>query len=58
MSHGYIRHIEPGCIIEDDPGEWRPARPVTDADRDRIREQQIERLLHPPRGPLYYRPRP
>ena len=43
---GSVRSFEPGCVVADDPGEVvRSAKPISAADRDRMREQHISRLL-------------
>ena len=43
---GSVRSIEAACIVADDPGEVvRGAKPISAADRDRMREQHISRLL-------------
>jgi len=43
---GSVRSIEAACIVADDPGEVvRGAKPISAADRDRMREQHIARLL-------------
>ena len=43
---GSVRSIEATCIVADDPGEVvRGAKPISAADRERMREQHISRLL-------------
>ncbi len=43
---GSVRSFEAACIVPDDPGEVvRGAKPISAADRDRMREQHIVRLL-------------
>lgn len=43
---GRVTSFEAGCVVDDDPGEVvRGARPTTVEDRNRMREQNIARLL-------------
>ena len=43
---GSVRSIEAACIVADDPGEVvRGAKPISAADRDRMREQHIARMM-------------
>lgn len=43
---GRVHSFEAACIVPDDPGEVvRGAKPISAADRDRMREQHIARLL-------------
>jgi hypothetical protein len=43
---GTLRSFEHACVVPDDPGEVvRGARPISSHDRERMREQQISRLL-------------
>lgn len=44
MSLGYIAHIEPTCVVEPDPGEVGPARPLTAADRARLSPETLQAL--------------
>lgn len=44
MSLGYITRIEPTCVVEPDPGEVGPSRPLTAADRARLSPETLEAL--------------
>lgn len=42
----YVERWETKCEVPDDPGEVvRGARPLTEADRNALREQHIARLI-------------
>ena len=46
LELGTVRSFEAACIVPDDPGEVvRGAKPISPADRERMREQHISRLL-------------
>jgi hypothetical protein len=43
---GSVRSFEPGCVVPEDPGEVvRGARPISPQDRERMREQEIARMM-------------
>lgn len=44
MSLGYITRIEPTCVVEPDPGEAGPSRPMTAADRARLSQETLQAL--------------
>lgn len=44
IGHGYIKHIEPTCVVEHDPGEVGPVRPLTAAARARLSEETLTAL--------------
>lgn len=44
MSLGYITRIEPTCVVEPDPGEVGPSRPLTAADRARLSPETLQAL--------------
>ena len=51
---GSVRSFEPACVVPEDPGEVvRGARPISPQDRERMREQQIVRMMAD-----YHRQRP
>jgi hypothetical protein len=46
LELGRVSSFEPACVVADDPGEVvRSAKPTSAHDRERMREQQISRMM-------------
>jgi transcriptional regulator of nitric oxide reductase len=46
LELGRVSTFEPACVVADDPGEVvRSAKPTSAHDRERMREQQISRMM-------------
>lgn len=43
-AHGYIKQIEPTCVVDHDPGEVVDVRPLTAAERARLSEETLTAL--------------